>query len=424
MTGGGLRKRRRPDPSLPRATVRDTGISFRSLGILLWIMDKPDGWSIRADQMAKDGKLPSGKNAAGREHRREGREAIRTALLDDLAEGGYYRLERRRMRDGSIKMGTAASEDAVESWALQRALFGRNAVPMVEQLDGTFLVQYPDGTLGPDDCDPPELVPTDSDHDDETAGHTGDGFLDTGDVDPAGGAGLPAPRNPAPAEPAPAIPASGKPASDNTSPLVKEEEVKGFEVKEDPPTPQLGSDAAGTDPDGGGENPAKTDPTVAEVVGWFARLRPDWRTEVIAETLTTAVAQGFGDLRTVFAALRELAEGKHGDTSSPRRLLYAEGRWWASVRPKRSGKAAAELAAEPKCRKPGHISQPVDGCALCLGEALACPECPRTAKSCEHGVAEEASELDPDAAVRAADRTARFLAGRQRRVAPVAAEAS
>jgi hypothetical protein len=143
MSGGGLRKRRTPFVQVDRRTVRDGRLSFRALGGLTYLLDRPDGWDVRAEQMSTSGEG------------REGREAVRT-LLRELSAAGYYRLERRRMRDGTFAMGTAVSEDAVESWAAQFRFFGGKAVPMVEQEDGTFLVRYPDGTLAPDDFPPPE----------------------------------------------------------------------------------------------------------------------------------------------------------------------------------------------------------------------------------------------------------------------------
>lgn len=99
--------------------------------------------------------------------------------------------------------------------------------------------------------------------------------------------------------------------------------------------------------------------------------------------MTTAIAQELGDLRTAAAALRELAVGKHGDTGSPRRLLRADGKWWANVRPRRTP-AEVRLSAGPKCDRPGHERQPADGCVLCAGEVNACSDCPRSATRCEH----------------------------------------
>lgn len=124
-------------------TARDDKISFRALGLLTYLLDQKEGWQVRSDQLSK------GEN-------REGREAIRTAL-NELARHGYYRLERRRMRNGKVVMGTSLAEYSVPQWVADYAVFATQknpAVPVVEQEDGTFLVQYPDGTLGSDGFEP------------------------------------------------------------------------------------------------------------------------------------------------------------------------------------------------------------------------------------------------------------------------------
>jgi hypothetical protein len=152
--GGGLRKRRTERTSVPGAAIRDTQLSFRALGVLLWLLDRPDGWSVRADQMSKEGRRVDGTGPGGMPHNREGREAIRTAL-HELGQAGYYRLERRRMISGEVRMGTAVSEDPVPQWAEQDRYFAGDAVPVVEQNDGSFLVRYRDGSLLSEDSSPP-----------------------------------------------------------------------------------------------------------------------------------------------------------------------------------------------------------------------------------------------------------------------------
>lgn len=120
-------------------TVRDTSISFRALGLLTYLLDQREGWQVRSDQLSKG-------------EGREGRGAVRTALRE-LAAKGYYRLERRRLRSGKCVMGTAVSEYPVEQWIKDHEIFSTAsdpAVPVVEQEDCTFLVEYPDGTLGSD----------------------------------------------------------------------------------------------------------------------------------------------------------------------------------------------------------------------------------------------------------------------------------
>ncbi|MFI5990306.1 hypothetical protein ACIBAC_00430 [Streptomyces sp. NPDC051362] len=124
-------------------TARDSTISFRALGLLTYLLDQKEGWQVRSDQLSKG-------------EGREGREAVRTALRE-LAAKGYYRLERRRLRTGKVVMGTSVAEYPVPQWVADHAVFSAAnapAVPVVEQADGSFLVEYPDGTLGSDGFEP------------------------------------------------------------------------------------------------------------------------------------------------------------------------------------------------------------------------------------------------------------------------------
>jgi hypothetical protein len=223
----GLRKRKRPFVQVDRITVRDTHISFRALGVLTWILDRPEGWRFKADNMATLGRHDGPLDAKGKKtylsadrgpYEREGRDAIRVALRE-LGAAGYYRLERRRMLDGTMSMGAAISEDPVEAWADQWKLFGTRGVPVVQQADGTFLVRYPDGSLLPDDFPPPEDL-----------GEFSQVKPETGFQSPAPGT-----ENPAPGKPGPGQPATGGPV-----PYKKEGVGKRGKGDNPPPTPQQG----------------------------------------------------------------------------------------------------------------------------------------------------------------------------------------
>ncbi|MER7951991.1 hypothetical protein ABTY59_31830 [Streptomyces sp. NPDC096079] len=118
-------------------------LSYRELGVLVYLLDQKEGWQVRSDQLSKG-------------EGREGREAIRK-VLNKLASLGYYRMERRRLLDGKFVMGTAVSEQPVEQWVKDHEIFSTKsnpAVPVVEQPDGSFLVEYPDGTYGSDGFEP------------------------------------------------------------------------------------------------------------------------------------------------------------------------------------------------------------------------------------------------------------------------------
>lgn len=357
---GGLRKNRRPvDASLPRETTRDTGLSYFELGLLLWIMDRPDGWSIRAAHMAAEGKLPDGTNADGNPHRREGRVAIQNGLMRGLAPRGYYRLERRRLLSGRTVMGTAASEYPVESWAEQFRLFGGKAVPMVEQEDGTFLVLYPDGSTGPDDCSPPEgafdpqpdLAADDSldDLGNETAGQTGDQKPASGDVSTPTGSRFPGPGFPGP----------GFPGPGNLPPKGKQEE-KVFVEKDPPPNPHDVPAAAA--PQGGeGEDPFPDEhAAMTAYVTWFWCRRRDWQRGVIGEVLARAQEERKVTLRQAALVLAELVDDRHQPTQSPRRMLL-DGPWWAVLQPKRQPRQRST----ERCSD--HPTEPKRTCGHCLG---------------------------------------------------------
>ncbi|MBZ6253639.1 hypothetical protein KVH27_35400 [Streptomyces olivaceus] len=136
-------------------TANDEEISYRALGLLVHMLNKPANWQMRSEQLSKGKK-------------REGRDAVRK-MLHELAAAGYYRLERRQFRDGKHAMGTAISFYAVEQWKKDYVTFGGElTISVVEQEDGSFLVRYPDGSTGGDGFDysqtesPADDVPEDA----------------------------------------------------------------------------------------------------------------------------------------------------------------------------------------------------------------------------------------------------------------------
>lgn len=63
--------------SIDRRTLNDHTISYRALGVLAMLLDKPDDWRVSAEGLS----APAG---------REGRDAVRAALRE-LVEAGYIR---------------------------------------------------------------------------------------------------------------------------------------------------------------------------------------------------------------------------------------------------------------------------------------------------------------------------------------------
>lgn len=225
-TSGGLRKRRvHRFVQIPSATIRDKELSFRARGVLAYLLDMPDGWDVKSEVVAREGK--------------EGREAIRTAF-HELGARGYYRLERRQMLDGTFGMGTAISEEPVAQWASDYAEYDGKAVPCVQQADGSFRIKHKDGTLT-DDGFPAAAVdgsPEPPDDDPSGGQNTGDGFSGPGFP----GSGAPGPG--APDSGAPDSGSSGALSSTQTEDRDTEEDFSSAPLRDSDATSNLkrGSD--------------------------------------------------------------------------------------------------------------------------------------------------------------------------------------
>lgn len=166
------RKRSKLYTKLPSETIRDERLLLRSLGLLAVILNLPEDWIVRSDNLAAT--------------RIEGRDAV-AACLRNMAETGYYRVERRRLKNGRFSMGTAVSEDSVPEWEEEYKEFGGKPIPLVEMDDGTFMVKRKDGRLTDDgfvgeyhpsrkEMPMPGIPP----------GHAGNGFSGSGQNDHQG----------------------------------------------------------------------------------------------------------------------------------------------------------------------------------------------------------------------------------------------
>lgn len=74
---------------IDRAAINDERLSFRSRGVLFWLLDKPDDWHTDSSGIAR----------ASTGERNEGRDAIRAALKE-LEACGYLTRERKRDKAG------------------------------------------------------------------------------------------------------------------------------------------------------------------------------------------------------------------------------------------------------------------------------------------------------------------------------------
>ena len=81
--------------SIDRRSINERRLSFRARGVLVWILDKPDGWEFNAEALA--------------EHGTEGRDAMRTALAE-LRQAGYIVTTKTRMMNGRWSSSTEVFE--------------------------------------------------------------------------------------------------------------------------------------------------------------------------------------------------------------------------------------------------------------------------------------------------------------------------
>lgn len=204
--GEGLRKRKRRYLNIPSDTIDDGNLSLKALGLLNVILNKPEGWVVRADAIARSRK-PTDPEKKGK----DGRDSV-AAGLRELAQHGYYRVERRRLKDGTFKMGNAVSEEPVPSWVRDYKAYKGQPVPLVQQPDGSFKVLLPNGDL------------------------TEDGF-----EDPAFSQVAPVTAFPEPDEPDPAGPGSGGAGPGKAVPIVITEVAT---TERDINTPLTGSTAS------------------------------------------------------------------------------------------------------------------------------------------------------------------------------------
>lgn len=85
---------------LNRTVISDDRLSFRALGLLTFILDKPDDWRIDSTELARG-------------EGREGRDAVRAALTE-LEAAGYLRRQRVRRADGTFDMESTVYDTPVE----------------------------------------------------------------------------------------------------------------------------------------------------------------------------------------------------------------------------------------------------------------------------------------------------------------------
>lgn len=82
---------------LARVTVQNTDISYEALGILVYLLSKPDDWVTRLTDLQK---RKHGKKSA------YGRDVI-ARVMKELVEAGYLKLEHHRTEDNARLVGSS-----------------------------------------------------------------------------------------------------------------------------------------------------------------------------------------------------------------------------------------------------------------------------------------------------------------------------
>lgn len=157
--------------SLPTKMLADDEISFRAAGVLSYLLSRPDGWETDSKRLAR------GK-------RREGRDAIRTALKELEARGYLHRVKVRRPAgmtlDGRYVGGQITTEYFVSDHPVSHAT---EVLELVDELP-------PDPGENAEDWNPgPGL---------DEAAKTGDNPVEGLGISDPPGTGKPTPENPAP----------------------------------------------------------------------------------------------------------------------------------------------------------------------------------------------------------------------------------
>jgi hypothetical protein len=93
--------RRNRFTTIDRRTVRDDRLSFKALGVLVWLLDHPDDWQIDTAQI-------------GRLGRKEGRDAVRSAMRE-LEDHGYVHRRKYRNERGQWVHETVVYESPLTS---------------------------------------------------------------------------------------------------------------------------------------------------------------------------------------------------------------------------------------------------------------------------------------------------------------------
>lgn len=79
--------RRRRFTTIDRGIVTDNRLSLKAKGLMLWLLDKPDDWQVRSEDIARIGP--------------DGRDSVRSGL-QELERAGYIQRKTERLPDGTL----------------------------------------------------------------------------------------------------------------------------------------------------------------------------------------------------------------------------------------------------------------------------------------------------------------------------------
>ena len=100
---------------VPNDVALDDRLSYRALGLLLFMLSRPDGWAYSRDRLCRGPELDGAEGRPRIRGGREGREAVASALRE-LTAAGYYRAVRQQVERGRYVMVTEVT-DTPGSWS-------------------------------------------------------------------------------------------------------------------------------------------------------------------------------------------------------------------------------------------------------------------------------------------------------------------
>lgn len=100
------RKVRSNFTTLPNDLIRDSRISWKALGILVYVLSLPDYWRLRLSHLAEAKEVSSGRDAT-------------RAGLKELQKAGYLHIQRERGERGMFTRTTWLVTDRPWDWDLE-----------------------------------------------------------------------------------------------------------------------------------------------------------------------------------------------------------------------------------------------------------------------------------------------------------------